>query len=115
MREIGEKEAFLGHIGGDDFVMITRDWDIRPLLEQVSSRFQEKIVLLYNEEDLERGYIISKDRRGEVDKFPIVTLSVAVITNQNRDFKGPDDFSECLVRAKKGSKAIAGNSYVFST
>lgn len=114
MREIGEKEAFLGHIGGDDFVMITRDWDIRPLLEQVSSRFQEKIVPLYNEEDLERGYIISKDRRGEVDKFPIVTLSVAVITNQNRDFKGLDDFSESLVRAKKGSKAIAGNSYVFS-
>ena len=49
-----------------------------------------------------------------MDKFPIVTLSVAVITNQNRDFKGLDDFSECLVRAKKGSKAIAGNSYVFS-
>lgn len=114
MREIGEKEAFLGHIGGDDFVMITRDWDIQPLLEQVSSRFREKVVPLYNEEDLERGYIISKDRRGEVDRFPIVTLSVAVITNQNRDFNGLDDFSECLVRAKKGSKAIVGNSYVFS-
>lgn len=114
MREIGEGEVFLGHIGGDDFVVIAERWDIQPLLEQISSRFRERIVPLYSKEDYERGYIISKDRRGAVDRFPIVTLSMAVITNQNRDFSGMAEFSEYLVRAKKGSKDIAGNSYVFS-
>lgn len=114
MREACDKEEFLGHIGGDDFVVIAEYWDIMPLLKDITARFQEKIAALYSEEDYRRGYIISKDRHGIVEKFPIVTLSMAVLTNQNYDFQGLEDFSEQLVKAKKDSKAIAGNSYVLT-
>ena len=114
MREACEKEEFLGHIGGDDFVVIAEYWDILPLLKDITARFQEKIATLYSEEDYRRGYIISKDRHGIVEKFPIITLSMAVLTNQNYDFQGMEDFSEQLVKAKKDSKAIAGNSYVWN-
>lgn len=114
MKEACVRGEFQGHIGGDDFVVIAEYWDIQPILENISSYFQEKIVSLYSKEDYQRGYIISKDRHGVVEEFPIVTLSMAVITNQNYEFKGLDDFSEHLVKAKKGSKAIAGNSYVFN-
>lgn len=114
MREACEKEEFLGHIGGDDFVVIAEYWDILPLLKDITARFQEKIAALYSEEDYRRGYIISKDRHGIVEKFPIITLSMAVLTNQNYDFQGMEDFSEQLVKAKKDSKAIAGNSYVWN-
>ncbi|MBO5292856.1 MAG: GGDEF domain-containing protein [Lachnospiraceae bacterium] len=114
MKESCQREEFLGHIGGDDFVVIAEYQNIQPLLENISSRFQEKIVPLYRKEDFQRGYIISKDRHGAVEQFPIVTLSIAVITNQNYDFKGLADFSEHLVKAKKESKAIVGNSCVFN-
>ncbi len=113
MTEACNMGEFTGHVGGDDFVVIAEYWDILPLLKDITARFQEKIVALYNEEDYQKGYIISKDRHGVVEEFPLVTLSMAVVTNQKHDFNGFEDFSELLVKAKKDSKATVGNSYIF--
>lgn len=105
---------FLGHIGGDDFVIITNRWDVESLLEQITSLFQEKIVSLYSDEDYQRGFIVSKNRKGQVEQFPIVTLSMAVITNREKCFTSVDEFSEELAAVKKKSKQMQGNSYAYN-
>lgn len=103
---------FIGHIGGDDFVIITDYWDIEKMLEEVIQRFRDSIVNLYSKEDYERGYINSKNRKGMEEQFPIAALSMAVITNQKRQFCEETEFSEMLVKIKKESKTRVGNSYV---
>ena len=108
------QNEFIGHIGGDDFVIITDQWNIQCLLKSIVEEFQRRVVSLYSSEDYARGYIVSKNRHGEQEKFPVASLSMAVVTNRRRRYKNMDEFSEQLVKAKKKSKAIAGSSYVFA-
>lgn len=107
------KREFVGHIGGDDFVIIADYWDVLPLLEKISKHFQEGIISLYQKEDYDRGYIISKNRKGETEQFPIVTLSMAIITNRIKSLTNWGEFSKELAKIKKESKEKNGNSYVF--
>lgn len=113
MKEYCVNNEFMGHVGGDDFVLIAYYSDVMPLLQQITECFSRKIVPLYSREDYQRGVIVSHNRRGGIEEFPIVTLSVAVITNGRRRFANMEDFSEHLVKTKKKSKAIVGNSFVF--
>lgn len=114
IKECCIQNEFIGHIGGDDFVIISDQWDIQCLLKSIAEEFQRRIVSLYSGEDYARGYIVSKNRHGQKEEFPIASLSMAVVTNRNRRYKRMEEFSEKLVKAKKASKAIAGNSYVFA-
>lgn len=107
------KGEFLGHIGGDDFVIIADYWEVLPLLEDITKHFQEGIISLYQKEDYDRGYIISKNRKGETEQFPIVTLSMAIITNRIKSLTSWGEFSQELAKVKKESKERIGNSYVF--
>lgn len=113
LENICTKGEFLGHIGGDDFVIITDYWEVLPLLENITKHFQEGIISLYKKEDYARGYIISKNRKGETEQFPIVTLSMAIITNRIKSLTSWGEFSQELAKVKKESKERIGNSYVF--
>ena len=114
MKENCVQGEFLGHIGGDDFVIIADRWELMPVLTQITEDFRRKIIPLYSPVDCERGYIVSHNRHGEVEEFPLATLSVAIVTNQKRQYGGMGEFSEQLVKAKKASKDRTGNSYVIA-
>ena len=102
---------FIGHIGGDDFVLMKASSEILPLLKQISKDFKCQIKKLYNAEDYDRGYIISKNRHDKTEKFPLVTISMAVICIKAEHKLNEKTFSKMLVKAKKKSKAKDGNSY----
>lgn len=110
MKEACNNEEFLGHIGGDDFVIIADYYELDEVCEKITQLFQESIKNLYRKEDLERGYIYSKNRNGFADTFPMATLSIAVITNKHYKFESVETFSDILVKAKKRAKQIEGNS-----
>ncbi|WP_070000919.1 GGDEF domain-containing protein [Cellulosilyticum sp. I15G10I2] len=96
--------GFAGHIGGDDFIMILPFHDCTNLCEQIISDFEVAVRKCYTEEDLKNGYIASKNRHGILEKFPIATLSIAAITNQNTQFDNMNDFSAELAKLKKKCK-----------
>ncbi|MFW5870277.1 MAG: EAL domain-containing protein [Candidatus Sumerlaeota bacterium] len=73
----------LGHIGGDDFVIISRTLVEDNLLESICRDFDERKAELFSEEDRERGFYYSENRNGERVKVPLVTLSLAVLTSEN--------------------------------
>ncbi|MDH3974869.1 MAG: sensor domain-containing diguanylate cyclase, partial [Deltaproteobacteria bacterium] len=81
---MGHTEDFVGHIGGDDFVVITTPERHCELCETVISNFDEMIIDFYDAEDIAQGHIEGKTRRGEKTNFPIMTISIAVVTNQHR-------------------------------
>lgn len=96
--------GFAGHIGGDDFIMILPFHDCKPLCERIIADFEIGVRTCYNEEDLENDYIISKNRHGVLEKFPIATLSIAAITNQSTQFENRNDFLVKLAQLKKQCK-----------
>lgn len=104
--------AFVGHIGGDDFIFNAPLADFRTCCEDVINVFAELIPLQYAEEDRERGYFAGKDRRGEVYQVPLMTLSIGVVTNEKRSFVHTAQISELATEMKAYAKSFAGSIYV---
>jgi GGDEF domain-containing protein len=104
--------AFIGHIGGDDFIFNAPLDDFRVCCEEVISVFSELIPLQYAHEDRERGFFMGKDRRGEVYPVPLMTLSIGVVTNQQRTFVHTAQISELATEMKAYAKSFNGSIYV---
>jgi diguanylate cyclase (GGDEF)-like protein len=76
--------AFAGHVGGDDFVFISTLDHMKIVLPQIAERFDALRETLYNREDLDLRTIRTKDRQGQERSFPLMTLSVSVVSTAIR-------------------------------
>ena len=110
--EHGTEESFLGHIGGDDFVIIVAQDRYVPVCETIIETFDRQIVDLYDTADREKGYITAKTRQGETWEFPIMTISIAVVTNNNRQDMSSVKISEIAAEIKEHAKTIPGSLYL---
>jgi len=108
----GNKDDFIGHIGGDDFVIITTPDKVESVCKGVISDFDEKIKTLYLNEDIQRGYIVTSNRQGQIMKFPIVSISLAVVTNESRELISHVQIAEIAAEIKKKAKSLPGSIYV---
>lgn len=112
LKAVCEVEDFCGHIGGDDFVIITKGDRTESLCEAVFEKFLKVSRELYSQRDREKGYIISKNRSGFEEKFPLTTLSAAAITNRKQKFESISELSLIIAKTKKQAKQSDGNSLV---
>lgn len=103
--------AFVGHIGGDDFIFICDLVDYRQCCDEVISIFEELIPFQYSLEDRARGYFHGKDRRGEVYEVPLMTLSIGVVTNEHREFTHTAQISELATEMKAYAKTLPGSVF----
>ncbi|MCE5195463.1 MAG: diguanylate cyclase [Nitrospiraceae bacterium] len=110
--EFGLAEDFTGHIGGDDFVLISEPHRFRPIAESIIEKFDKIAPTFYDPADLERGYIISKTRQGQQAKFPIMSVSIAVVTNLQKNLISPIQIGELAAELKEYAKSIPGSVYV---
>ncbi len=108
----GTSEDFIGHIGGDDFVIITTPDRYKILCRTVIEEFDEMAPKLYSRPDRERGHIVGENRQGEKMTFPIATISIAVVTNQHRILRNHIQVGEIAAEIKEHSKSISGSSMV---
>lgn len=108
-----ENTDLLGHIGGDDFVIVTEPAFSSHYCDAAIKRFDEKIPLLYDEKDRERGYIELKDRRGNLQRYPIMTISIGVVTNERRSFESHVDLAEVAAEVKNRAKDQEGSTCYF--
>lgn len=109
---IGNERDFLGHIGGDDFVIITTPDRVDEMCNYIIYRFDEDIKYSYDDEDRKRGYIETIGRTGEKMMFPLVSISIAIVTNEFRDFKSDLEISAVAAEIKKKLKTIDGSCYL---
>jgi GGDEF domain-containing protein len=105
-------EGFVGHIGGDDFIFITSLGDFAPVCTEILSVFDELIPLQYSEQDRRAGYFFGKDRRGQLHRVPLMTLSIGVVTNQHHRFTHPAQVSELATEMKSYAKTLPGSVFV---
>lgn len=112
---IGEDDhdSFLGHVGGDDFVMIMHksEEQIVRICKQLIAQFDGQASLLYDPADRERGYLEATDRQNVMHRFPIVTLSIAVVTNSRRMIADEWEVSAIAAELKKHAKMSGRSSY----
>jgi GGDEF domain-containing protein len=104
--------GFVGHIGGDDFIFVVAAVDIHAVCTEVLSVFDALIPLQYNEQDRRAGYFFGKDRRGQLHRVPLMTLSIGIVTNKHRRFAHPAQVSELATEMKSYAKTLPGSVFV---
>jgi|FLYL01.1.fsa_nt_gi diguanylate cyclase (GGDEF)-like protein len=109
--DVGDESAFIGHIGGDDFVAITDATIAEQFCKAVIDRFDDGILDYYDTADALKGYIEVTDRRGERFAFPIVSISMGVVTNLNRPITSQWEASAIAVEMKEYAKKQHGSSF----
>jgi GGDEF domain-containing protein len=108
----GSDADFLGHIGGDDFVLITTPGRYEGLCSTIIERFDALVPEFYDPEDRDRGFITGKTRQGHPAEFPLLSISIAVVTNPDFRFKDPIELGEVAAQLKDRAKSISGSVYV---
>ncbi|MEN6373351.1 MAG: HAMP domain-containing protein [Smithella sp.] len=105
-------EIFIGHIGGDDFVVIAGPEQTKGICQKLVADFEKRIARFYDVQDVQRGYIKGKDRQGVVQQFPLITVSAAIVTNDGSRFKNPLDMAMTTAKLKEYAKTLSGSNYV---
>lgn len=102
---------FLGHVGGDDFIVLFQsdDWENR--CQQLLRQFGEMAPSLYSAADRERGGIVTEDRRGKKVKHDILSISVGAVIVEPGKYQSYHEISSAAAVAKKLAKKINGNSF----
>ncbi|MDR1320368.1 MAG: response regulator [Gracilibacteraceae bacterium] len=112
LRILAGSDDFIGHIGGDDFVIITGPDDASALCEECIRRFDEKIASLYDQAHLAQGFISTTNRKGQPEIFPISTLSLSVVTNMYRSFSNELEIADVASELKHKLKQMPGSNYL---
>ncbi|MBW1739781.1 MAG: diguanylate cyclase [Deltaproteobacteria bacterium] len=112
IRKLDSPEAFVGHVGGDDFVFIVSPDQLDGVCTEVIKNFDLIKGNFYDEEDRIRGYIDATNRKGEKERFPIISLSIAVVTNEYRPIKHIGEVSAIAAELKKRVKSMGGSKYL---
>lgn len=104
-------KAFVGHIGGDDFIVVTTPENYETICQKILRDFDAKVPEFYSQEDRAKGYVSTKDRRGQVTKFPLLSIAVGVVTNQHRELTSLGEVSKIGAEMKHFAKEKAGSNF----
>ncbi len=104
------KRCFVGHIGGDDFVFVVSPDVVKMACAEIIENFDEMIKAFYDKDDIERGYIIAKDRLGNKNLFPIMSISIGVTINRGW-FRHYGKISQVVTETKECAKNQPGSCY----
>lgn len=109
--ELEKPEIFVGHIGGDDFIAVVVEKDVVSLCKSIIHEFDVRIRDFYTQEDYQRGFIITKNRHGIEENFPVVSLSIAVVMSMNHEFRSITELAEKAGHVKKQCKLTWHSCY----
>lgn len=109
---LGTPHDFVGHVGGDDFVFVLSEYaTIETICQEILDRVKAAYPSFYSDEDRVRGYIITKNRKDELDRFPLMSLSIGVVSNENRDLTSVGQIVQIATELKKVLKTMPGSNY----
>jgi diguanylate cyclase (GGDEF)-like protein len=112
VQEKGMPQDFIGHIGGDDFVVVTTPDKAEGLCKNIIHNFDLMVPNLYTKQDKERGYIVAKDRQEKMRKIPFLSISIGIVTNEKREIKHVAEVAEIGAELKEYAKSLFGSNYV---
>jgi len=111
-KEYGNPQDFVGHIGGDDFVVITTPDLSDKICEKIIHDFDKISPTFYSQEDRDNGFIVGYDRQNQIHKIRLLSVSIGVVTNQTRDITHVAQVGEIGAELKKLAKGAEKSNYV---
>lgn len=103
---------FVGHIGGDDFIAIVQTDNYESICQNIIATFDREIGKFFTREDRERGFIEVENRKGIMEQFPIISISIGVVEVTQKRFNNPLEIGEAGAAVKHLAKTIWGSTYV---
>ena len=114
IHKLEQSSNFVGHIGGDDFVAIIDKSNCEDICQNIIAEFDKKVKDYYSEEDFERGYIEVANRKGILEQFPIVSLTIGVVNVTKGRFNNVLEIGEVGANVKHLAKTIPGSTYIIN-
>ncbi len=111
-KDFGSPHDFLGHIGGDDFVIICSPDRVHNICNKIIEEFDKGIVEFYDPEDLKKGFIVSVDRNDNPAIFGIMTVSIAVVNTDRTLIREPKEVALKVTELKQYAKTFAKSLYI---
>ncbi len=108
----GETGDFIGHIGGDDFILITRPQSSLSLCHEIIGRFLSVLPELHGQRDFNANSYTATNRRGEVEVFPLMALSIGIVSTEVNHFDSFAEVASVASEVKKAAKNKVGSSIV---
>ena len=108
----GSGSDFIGHIGGDDFLIMTTVARGERLCEAIITRFDTMVPELYDETDRARDHLLHKDRKGQEVKVPLLSVSIALVTNEWHPLTHPGQVAKIGAELKAYAKQFDRSLYV---
>lgn len=105
-------DSFVGHIGGDDFVVITGVESDRKFAESIIKKFDKKVKSFFNKSDIKKGYMTCLDRQKKIVNAPLTSISIAIISNEFRKIENYLEVSDRAAEIKKLVKEKIGSNYL---
>jgi GGDEF domain-containing protein/CHASE3 domain sensor protein len=112
MAVAGVPDDFIGHIGGDDFVIISKPPRAEEICCRIVAGFDGRIRKFYTEKDRVKGFFSGKDRKGVPQKFPLISVTIAIVTDDGTRFQNPLAMAEAAAELKEYAKTLPGSNYV---
>lgn len=112
VQKFGDKGDFVGHVGGDDFVSILNYENARKIGRYIIKKFDDEIRQFYTEDDISKGFIKVLNRKGKLEKYAIMTITVAMISNKYKKYVTPLEIGEDGASVKKKAKTIEGSTFL---
>lgn len=98
---VGSANDFIGHAGGDNFIIICREPAAVEIRRQMKTRFAEEVLSHYNFLDREQGHIVTVNERGQATQTPLMTLSVGVVSPSRDQFSDIREITELAAEARR--------------
>jgi len=111
-REAGSKSDFIGHVGGDDFVLITEPDCAEDLGRRIIEVFDTGVIDLHDADDAKKGFLKVEGRGGEIKRFPLITLTVALVADAKGRFQHPAQLSDTMAELKRYGKTMQSSVLV---
>jgi diguanylate cyclase (GGDEF)-like protein len=112
VHQLGNPDDFIGHIGGDDFVVVTTPSIVDKLCNKIIADFEKKSPNFYTEADRKRGFILAKDRQGKELQIPLISISIGVVTNESRKIEHVAQIGELGAELKSFAKSLERSNFV---
>jgi GGDEF domain-containing protein len=110
--EYGTKDDFLGHIGGDDFILICSPERVQTICSRIIEEFDRGIIEHYDPEDAKKGYILSIDRNDKPAMFGIMTVSIAVVNTDRTLISEPKEVTQKVSELKQYAKTFTKSIFI---
>lgn len=115
IHDIDVEDSFIGHIGGDDFVaIVSSQIDFERICQNIIIEFDYEILEYFSNEDSENGYMEITNRKGVLEQFPLVSLSIGVVVVEKGNYRNIIEIAEVGAQVKHVAKNTSGSTYIIN-